>query len=150
MRANAPIANKEVELKLQLPARSLSKLRNSPLLRALKGTPTSTTQVSVYFDTDKRKLYKRKVMLRVRRIGDQYVQTIKAMTNAGSLERDEWEAEIGGEEPELSLAYGTALEPLVTHRLRQRLKPLFETRVRRTLYSIVDDQLGIASRNRFL
>jgi hypothetical protein len=40
MRANAPIANKEVELKLQLPARNLSKLRNSPLLRALKGAPT--------------------------------------------------------------------------------------------------------------
>jgi hypothetical protein len=54
MHANAPIANKEVELKLQVPARSLSKLRNSPLLRALKGGPTSTTEVSVYFDTDKR------------------------------------------------------------------------------------------------
>jgi triphosphatase len=144
MHANAPIPNKEVELKLQLPARSLSKLRNSPLLRALKGAPTSTTEVSVYFDTDKRKLYRRKVMLRVRRIGDRYVQTIKAMTNAGPFERDEWQAEIGGDAPELSLAYGTALEPLMTHRLRQRLKPLFETRVRRTLYPIVDETRAIA------
>jgi CYTH domain len=83
-------------------------------------------------------------MLRVRRIGDRYVQTIKAMTNAGPFERDEWQAEIGGDAPELSLAYGTALEPLMTHRLRQRLKPLFETRVRRTLYPIVDETRAIA------
>jgi triphosphatase len=83
-------------------------------------------------------------MLRVRRIGDRYVQTIKAMTNAGPFERDEWQAEIGGDAPELSLAYGTALEPLMTHRLRQRLKPLFETRVRRTLYPIVEETRAIA------
>ena len=84
MHVNVPIANKEVELKLQLPARSLSKLRNNPLLRALKGTPTSTTEVSVYFDTDKRKLYKRKVMLRVRRIGDRYVNAASRSMLRGS------------------------------------------------------------------
>jgi hypothetical protein len=40
------LQNMEVELKLQLPARSLSKLRNSPLLRALKGAPTPDALVA--------------------------------------------------------------------------------------------------------
>jgi hypothetical protein len=49
-----------------------------------------------------------------------------------------------GEEPDLSLARATALEPLVSDKLRQQLKPLFETRVRRTDYSIADDTRSVA------
>ena len=44
--------------------------------------------------------------------------------------RDEWEAEIAENEPDLSLARDTALEPLVNGKLRRQLKPIFETRVR--------------------
>ena len=83
-------------------------------------------------------------MLRVRRVGNRYVQTIKATGNSAPFERDEWEAEIAGEEPDLSLAGGTALEPLVNGKLRRQLKPLFETRVRRTVYPIADDTRAIA------
>jgi inorganic triphosphatase YgiF len=63
----------------------------------------------------------------VRRIGNRYIQTIKATRNSGLFERDEWEAEIASREPDLSLASGTALEPLVNDKLRRQLKPLFET-----------------------
>jgi inorganic triphosphatase YgiF len=49
----------------------------------------------------------------VRRIGDRYVQTIKATGNGRLLERNEWESDIGGEMPDLDLARGTALEPLL-------------------------------------
>jgi inorganic triphosphatase YgiF len=41
------------------------------------------------------------VPLRVRRIGDCYVQTIKATSNGRLLERDEWESEIASEVPDL-------------------------------------------------
>ena len=43
-------------------------------------------------------------MLRVRRVGSRYFQTIKASGNLAPFERDEWETEIGGQEPDLSLA----------------------------------------------
>lgn len=83
-------------------------------------------------------------MLRVRRKGGHYIQTIKAASNSGPFERDEWETEIAGKKPDLSQANGTALEPLLSHKLRRRLKPLFETRVRRTIYPVVDEAHAIA------
>ena len=44
----------------------------------------------------------------------------------------------------MSLADGTALEPLLNNKLRRRLKPLFETRVQRTVYPVVDEAHAIA------
>jgi triphosphatase len=144
MQGTAPRLRKEIELKLELPPGSLAALKRVPLLRSLKETPRQTTEVSVYFDSDKQKLRKKGLTLRVRRVGDRYVQTIKATGNLGSFERDEWETEIAGQDPDLSLARGTALESLVNGKLRRQLKPLFETRVRRTLYPILDDTRAVA------
>ena len=100
--------------------------------------------MSVYFDTNSQKLRKKGLMLRVRREGRHYTQTIKATTNGEQFERDEWEAEIAGNKPDLDRANGTALEPLLTRKLRRRLKPVFETRVRRTVYPLVDNAHAIA------
>jgi hypothetical protein len=91
-----------------------------------KLAPKRATEVSVYFDTEKHKLRNNGVMLRVRRVGKRHIQTIKATGNLGPFERDEWEADIVGKNPDLSLARGTALEPLLNNKLRQQLKPLFE------------------------
>ena len=129
---------------MSLPPGSLPALKRAPLLRSFKETPKRTTEVSVYFDSDKHKLRKKGLMLRVRRVGDRYVQTIKATGKEGPFERDEWEAEIAGKDPDLSLARGTALESLLNGKLRREIKPLFETRVRRTLYPILDDTRAIA------
>jgi inorganic triphosphatase YgiF len=136
---HGPEPNKELEVKLELPPASIAELKKSTLLRTLKAAPKHLTEVSVYFDTDKHKLRRRGVMLRVRRVGSHYTQTIKASGNLAPFERGEWETEIAGEEPDLSLAKGTALEPLMTKKLRRQLRPLFETRVRRTTYPLVDD-----------
>jgi inorganic triphosphatase YgiF len=51
----------------------------------------------MYFDTQKQKLRKNGIVLRVRRIGDRYVQTIKALRSAELFERSEWEHEIADE-----------------------------------------------------
>jgi triphosphatase len=123
MHGNAPTQHKEVEVKLDLAPGSLRALKKVPLLRALK-VRRQAVEYSVYFDTNNHKLHKNGLILRVRRIGSRYVQTIKASSHLAPFERDEWEAEIGGEEPDLSLAEGTALEPLLTEKLRRRLKPL--------------------------
>jgi triphosphatase len=136
--------SKEVELKLELPVASLPGIKKLPMLRAPEERPKRTNEVSVYFDTDKHNLREKGLMLRVRRVGDRYVQTIKASENGGAFERDEWEADISGEMPDLRLAKGTALEPLLKKKLCRQLKPLFETRVQRTIYPIADNEQAIA------
>jgi len=144
MHEGLPTERKELEVKLDLAPDSLRALKKIPLLRAQNGTPRRRTEVSVYFDTDAHNLRKKGLMLRVRRVGRRYIQTIKANGHSVPLERDEWEAEIAGREPDLRLAEGTALEPLLTKKFRRQLKPLFETRVRRTVYPIDDDKNAIA------
>lgn len=76
---------KEVELKLEVAPKSLRALRKMPLLRTLGTPPKRSAEVSVYFDTEKHKLHKKGLMLRVRRVGDRYVQTIKASGNGRCL-----------------------------------------------------------------
>jgi triphosphatase len=144
MHGTTPTQHKELEVKLDLAPESILRLKKIPALQALKVRPRQTAEVSVYFDTDDHKLRKRGLLLRVRRIGNRHIQTIKSSGHLGPFERDEWEAEIAGQKPDLSLAEGTALEPLITKKLRRRLKPLFETRVRRTIYPIIDDKHAIA------
>jgi triphosphatase len=129
----------EVELKLEVPTHSLRRLARSSLVQAARAKPTKpATLSSVYFDTDKLKLRKKGLSLRVRRIGRHHVQTIKQDTgDSGALfTRNEWEHHIGGKQPDLDAAQGTALAPLLSKKLRRGLKPVFETRVRRTVYPI--------------
>src|SRR5215469_7409532 len=145
MHVGLPTHRKEFELKLDVAPDSLRALKKIPRLQAQNGTPKRRTEVSVYFDTDDHKLRKNGLMLRVRRAGGRYIQTIKANGHSAPLERDEWEAEIAGREPDLRLAEGTALQPLMTKKFRRQLKPLFETRVRRTVYPIGDDNNAIAT-----
>src|SRR4051794_34432314 len=135
--------NREVELKLELAPASVPRLKKTRLIRKHAAPPRHTSEVSVYFDTDKHKLRKNGLTLRVRRIGKRYIQTIKA-SNSGLFDRQEWEAEIAGETPDLDLVRGTALEPLFNGKVRRQLKPLFETRVRRSLYPLANGNHAIA------
>jgi triphosphatase len=128
--------SQEIELKLELPRASLPSIHEVPLLRALKRALSSTTEISVYFDTDRFELRKSGVMLRVRRIGNRYIQTVKATGTSGPFERGEWETEVAGYEPDLRLGKGNPLRRLVNGELRGQLKPIFETRIRRTVYRV--------------
>src|SRR5262249_9025618 len=135
---------KEVEIKLELARTSLSRLTKIPLIHRLRAAPKRGTEVSVYFDTPKRKLHKKGLLLRVRRRGDGYIKRMKASPNSRLSERDEWEAGLAGAQPDLDLAAGTALEPLAKGKLRRQLKPLFETRVHRTVYPVANNGRAIA------
>src|SRR6266516_52206 len=133
---------REIELKFEVPAHSFYRLARSSLLRAArKKSSKPATLVSVYFDNDKLKLRNKGLSLRVRRIGRRHVQTIKQETgDSGTLfARNEWEHDIGGKQPDLDAAQETALAPLLSKKLRRGLKPVFETRVRRTVYPISRD-----------
>ena len=132
-------APREIELKLEVPADRLSRLTGSALLRdtAVSGRKPASL-VSVYFDTDNRKLRQKGLSLRVRRIGRRLVQTVKRENGAGAslFARDEWEHDIHTRQPDLDAARDTALAPLLKKKLRRSLKPVFETRVRRKIFDI--------------
>jgi triphosphatase len=102
---------REVELKLDVPTRSLYRLARSSLLQAArKKSSKPATLVSVYFDTDKLKLRDKGLSLRVRRIGRRHIQTIKQENgDSGALfTRNEWEHPIGGRQPDLDVARDAA------------------------------------------
>src|SRR5262245_43224516 len=128
---------REVELKLEVPTHSLYRLARSSLLRAApKKSSKPATLVSVYFDTDKLKLRNKGLSLRVRRIGRRHIQTIKRESgeSAALFTRDEWEHQIGGGQPDLDVAQDGG--HVFGKKVRRGLKPIFETRVRRTVYPI--------------
>src|SRR5258708_23969141 len=137
-------APREIELKLEVPVEGLRKLERSRLLRG--NLPREGAElVSVYFDTQRLKLRKKGVSLRVRHIGGQHLQAIKRNEpgNGAALSRNEWETEIDGKNLDFEAARGTALEPLLTGKVRRALKPIFETRVRRTVYPVRYDDSDI-------
>jgi triphosphatase len=119
----------EIELKFKVPPRELRKLKAARTLH--RKPPKEEDLVSVYFDTPKHKLARNGVTLRVRRHGNKFLQTIKSGGTNDSFRRGEWEHEIKGTVPNLREAHGTPLAPLLTKRLKRRLKPVFETRIHR-------------------
>jgi inorganic triphosphatase YgiF len=125
----------EVELKLEVPPRAIGKLRRMPWFRRRNGQAAEKKLVSVYFDTAEHKLRKNGMSLRVRHIGDERVQTVKAngQSAAGLFQRHEWEAPIESDTPDLRAVRRTALDGFASKKLARDLKPVFETLIRRTV-----------------
>jgi triphosphatase len=130
---------REIELKLDVPARNLPRLTASSLLKgAAKSASKPASLVSVYFDTNKLKLRQQGLSLRLRRIDGRLVQTVKQETsgNAALFARGEWEHDVHANQPDLDAARETALAPLLNKKLRRSLRPVFETRVRRKVFQV--------------
>lgn len=126
---------REYEVKLEFDPADMAAIKAHPLLAASKGERQKL--LSVYFDTDDLALQKAGLCLRLRDTGHGYLQTIKAMDGATQLfDRAEWEEEVPGCEPNLNLAAGTPLEPLLDERVREALRPLFQTRIERDVYHV--------------
>jgi triphosphatase len=71
---------REVELKLQVPPSAIDEVARLPWLSEAANAPAKHENlVTVYFDTAKSKLRKHGLALRVRHIGADRVQTIKAL-----------------------------------------------------------------------
>jgi triphosphatase len=132
----------EIELKLDAPAKAAARLPSAPWLDKLLSAPLQRKQVaSVYFDTRFNKLRAAGILLRVRRIGDKYVQTVKRDPKGacGAFTRQEWEWELTGDEPDLDLAKDTALAQFNLKKLRRKLRPVFETEVERVAIPVKHD-----------
>lgn len=126
----------ETELKLALQPRHIARIRQHPLLCSIE--PQRRTLLSVYFDTSGFDLMRRHIALRMRRIDDRWIQTLKAETKSvGALtSRPEWEmAVVGGSRPDFSLLPLEALDLLAGIKLKQ-IEPVFTTEFQRTTWLI--------------
>lgn len=133
----------ETELKLDVPADKLDAIASRPWLKKFgQDPPTTERLVSVYFDTSNCALKDHHLALRVRHVGNKYLQTVKRGSSA--VDRDEWEEEILSETPERDLARQTALKPFTTKRKWRKLRPVFETSVERTSLPLRCDGARIA------
>src|SRR5256885_14246895 len=88
----------EIELKLAMEPKDLSKAQGVLSRDAGKGRPGRRMLTSTYYDTPSFDLKQRDVTLRVRRQGRRFIQTVKTddLTGRDPLRRGEWENEIGG------------------------------------------------------
>ena len=86
--------NKETEIKLRVSRETLAALRDHPLLKKRNKSGWEQRELfNQYFDTPARDLAAAKVALRVRRDGEQFIQTLKTrgQSVAGLSERNEWD-----------------------------------------------------------
>jgi len=85
---------KETEIKLRASRETLLALREQPLLKKRNKSGWQRHELfNQYYDTPGRELAQAKVALRLRRDGDQFIQTLKSrgQSVAGLSERNEWD-----------------------------------------------------------
>lgn len=130
------MADREIELKLSIDPAHLSaladRLKQSPV--AFSG-PEHRWLESRYFDTPDRRLAARQVSLRVRSVGDAYIQTLKAGNKAQGAhsERGEWECPVEGPSPMLERLTDPAALDRLGLVLPEELELVFSTAVERRL-----------------
>ncbi|MCU0841788.1 MAG: CHAD domain-containing protein [Thiobacillaceae bacterium] len=123
----------EIELKLALAGDQATRFRRLAELRVAR--PTRHKLYSVYLDTSGFDLLGRGIALRLRRVGFHWVQTLKARAGTGGLlaQRPEWEVQVTGNRPDLSVLPEEACG-LVPVDLRDALVPAFETEFTRAAW----------------
>lgn len=136
----------EIELKLSLPAMvagkrvSFSPARIAAAFGVQAGpAPRPKHLVSTYFDTEDEWLRGHHMALRIRRIGRQRIQTLKAPAGevAGAQSFLEIEAATDTDQPNLALVDDQALQQqLIDANIPGRLRPSFTTDFRRTAWMI--------------
>ncbi len=127
-------ANLEIELKLSAEAPAFQALRSAPVVAARANGPAVTQRLdSTYYDTADLKLFRSGLALRVRQIGQTYVQTLKQGdgTAPGRLGRGEWEVPLPSAEPDPAAFESAEAEALLNDTPVAELRPVFSTRIER-------------------
>ncbi|MEN8218539.1 MAG: CHAD domain-containing protein [Pseudomonadota bacterium] len=128
----------EIELKLHIAPKNADKLTQHPLLKSANHKHLYNT----YFDSPAHDLLQRGVGLRVRRIGDRRLQTLKTAGNAlgGLHQRQEWENDITGETPDYSqFPKGALPNWCAKPKNLEKIGPLFTTDFMRTTWQLTYD-----------
>ena len=130
----------ETELKLHLDPEIVNQFKQHPLLRTAIHTTAPQHLYNTYFDTVAHTLLQQGIGLRIRRIGEQRIQTVKsAGAGLGGLhQRQEWETIVSGDSPEYGQFPPEAL-PTWCHdeNNRQQIVPLFVTDFTRTTWHLI-------------
>jgi triphosphatase len=131
----------ETELKLHLPEGAAESLSLAATLKGL--SPRTARLHAIYFDTADRLLQRQRMALRLRRSGRQWVQTLKTSdaSTGGLSTRPEWEspARVVRGQPRIDLKrlQHTPLPRLLAkHAASGLLRPVFTTRVLRTVWNV--------------
>jgi inorganic triphosphatase YgiF len=130
-------ASRELEIKFEIDPRRLGELHSSLMRHGVSAPPLRLA--STYFDTDDHTLRKGGFSWRIRKVGDQLIQTVKAQQSeaAGLHDRPEWELEVAKDQPDIDAMVGSSLaDRLDLDHLRGKLKPLFRTDIERTTWRI--------------
>jgi len=125
----------ETELKLRIAPQQLARLKRHPLLRKHQVTRPATRRLhNIYYDTPKLELHKSAMALRLRRVGRQWLQTLKGggSVQAGMHRRDEWEVPVSRAALDFSSPQAAEWEEYLPLRLRKKLQPVFVTDFSRT------------------
>jgi inorganic triphosphatase YgiF len=127
-------SNSEIELKLSLRPDDLPRVAGAPWLKP-PGARRAVTRTleSVYYDTPDLMLRARNLVLRVRKIGQRYIQTIKTKHSPADavMNRREWEARVAGVAPDFSRIADEDLRKALDSAAGD-LAPAFTTQIRRT------------------
>ena len=121
---------KETEIKLRATPETLAALREHPVLKKRNKEGWKRRDLyNQYYDTDTRELAHARVALRVRRDGDQYIQTLKSrgQSMAGLSERNEWEWNLSGPDLDTSLLGPECWPAALANLDKHQLKPIFTT-----------------------
>lgn len=130
----API---EVELKLAVAARDLPRLRRR--LERL-GPARRVRLETIYYDTHDGLLAAHGFALRLRRVGERWIQTLKSETEAAALaRRGEWEWPLRRPRLDRACLADTPLAPLLARRPRVSFAELFRTRFARDTWIVEED-----------
>ena len=118
----------ETELKLHISPEHLQKLKRHPFLRTLAAERAHTQKLySIYYDTADLELRQHAMALRLRRVGKQWIQTLKGggQVSAGLHQRNEWETPVPSEQLDFNALKACGGE--LPHGVRNRLQPVFVT-----------------------
>lgn len=125
----------EQEIKLQVSQDEALKLESLDWLMAMLDQPGQKIHLlSTYFDTPKCDLKQFGAGLRLRQIGEQWLQTVKCTGKAenGLHQRQEWEHQLDGPEFNIALLRETQLAPLLDDAdIWNAIAPLFTTEFER-------------------
>ena len=127
----------QIVLKLSVPQDRQQRILRHRLLRD-SATRQSQQLVSIYYDNRRLDLRRRQVLLRLRKSGGAWLQTVKRQTSsqAGLTRRAEWESAYAGHF-DFSGIDDPALRARISRpRVRERLAPIFETSFRRVTWML--------------
>lgn len=125
----------ETELKLRIAPEHMARLKRHPFLRELSKERAVTRKLySIYFDTPDLQLHRAEMALRLRRVGQQWLQTLKGggAVQAGLHLRNEWETPVAGEQLDFPALEAEGAYPLSAG-LRKKVRSLFVTDFTRSI-----------------